>query len=200
MEEIKFFGEVDLKADNKPASQYPSWFFDAYVDDLKEEVAKKERRLAMGLISPSKIMLIKNEVEREKKRIQEIEASRPKLRGKAKDEVADAYRRIGQQLLETMPTRKEEKDGLVSPHGELKRWNTPYVKVDPKIAKACGIKTKGKVTGKQAGKIYQILGKALGENTNLERIRRDTGVEAYKTMDTMTAKILERLTEGAKHG
>ena len=204
MEEFSFFGEVDMKRDGNPSSQYPSWYFDIYLEELKESVSKKKRRIAMGLVAPSKIMSIKNEVEREEQRIKEIEASKPKLRGKLKDEVAKVYQSLEKQLAEEMPTRKEDKDGLVSPHGELKRWDTPHIKVDPVIANACGIsmqklkEQKGKVTGKQAAKMYQIIGKSLGENTNVERIRRDRGVEAYKTMDTMTAKILERLVEGAK--
>lgn len=197
-DEIVFFNEIDLKKDGTLSSEYPCWFFDTHISEMQESIDSKERQLKLGLVHPEMIGRVQAEMERDQKRLDEIKASRPILSGGAKDFAYSEYKKIASQLSDSMPTRREDKNGFVNAHEEYKRLNTPHIKVDPKIAEACGIKgTKGKLTAKQASRCYQIIGKALGENTNVERLRKDGGVESFKTMDGLTAKILERLAEGA---
>jgi len=198
-DDIVFFNEIDLKKDGSISSEYPCWFFDVHIEEMKESIASKKRQLKLGLVHPEMVGRVQAEVENQEKRMKEIENSKPKLSGAAQDFAYGEYKKLCDQLSDSMPTRREDRQGFVRPHEELQRLNTPYVSVDPKIAAACGIKgSKGKITGKQAARCVQIIGKALGENTNIERLRRDGGVESYKTMDGMTAKILERLAEGSK--
>ena len=91
-----------------------------------------------------------------------------------------------------MPTRKQAKDGLVDPYRELKRLKTKHIKIDPEIAKACGVKAvQGKISGDEANKCYQILGKALGENTIVEVLRKDGNSEAYQSIHDLTRAILD---------
>jgi hypothetical protein len=57
------------------------------------------------------------------------------------------------------------------------RMTEPCIEVKgdaAQIAKACNVRmTKGKVSRDGAAKIWKILGKAIGERTNTENLRRD---------------------------
>ena len=52
---------------------------------------------------------------------------------------------------------------------------------------------KGKITLKQAKKFYKMSGKMRGENSNLERLRREGKSESYRSMEDLTKKILEKV-------
>ena len=197
-ESISFFSEVDLRNDGKPASEYPSWFFDIHIAEMKENIERKKRQLDRGLVHPEMIMRVRMEVQNEEKRLKELEGSKPRLTKGQKDVVYREYQKLADQLSESMPTRREDRQGFVRPHEELKRLNTAYIDIDPNVAAACGLGKRTKITGKQAAKCYQIMGKALGEDANVEKLRKDGGVESFKTMDSVTAKIFQRLMEGEK--
>ncbi|MCK4328792.1 hypothetical protein KAX02_03010 [candidate division WOR-3 bacterium] len=188
---IQFFGEVDLNDQGGIKSDMPAWYFDVHIENLRENIERKARGVERNLYAPDQILRVKEEIKAERVKLKEIEDSRPKLSGKALDKCGNAYESLKKQIRETMPTRKESKDGLVSPHEELNRMKSKHIKIDTEIAKACGVHVvRGKISGDEANKVYQILGKALGENTNVERLRRDGNSEAYKTMHNLTQAIL----------
>jgi hypothetical protein len=190
---IQFFGEVDLNDQGGIASEMPAWYFDVHIEKMSDDIGRKERQLERGQIELELVPMIREEIKREKAKLKKIIDSKPSLSGAQKDRVARAYESIGRQIKDTMPTRKETKQGLVSPHDELARLKgKKHIKIDPSIASACGVKpVHGKITGNEANKCYQILGKALGENTNVERLRRDGNTEAYKTIHDLTKAILD---------
>lgn len=193
-EGIKFFGEIDCnEKDGKIRSDMPAWYFDAQIEELRESASKKQRMIDRGLIEPDQVPILKNEISGEKARLKAIESSRPNLQGKALDMTANAYKSLGEQIKYSMPTRKETRNGLVSPQDELARLKDKrHIKISPEIAKACGVNAvKGQITGDQANKCYQILGKALGENTSVEKLRRDGNTEAYQSMNELTQAILK---------
>lgn len=188
---IQFFGEVDLNDQGGIKSDMPAWYFDVHIENLRENIERKARGVERNLYAPDQILRVKEEIKVERVKLKEIEGSRPKLSGKALDKCGSAYESLQKQIRETMPTRKESKDGLVSPHEELNRMKSKHIKIDTEIAKACGVHVvRGKISGDEANKCYQILGKALGENTNVERLRRDGNTEAYTTMHDLTQAIL----------
>ena len=194
MTEIQFFGDVDKTPTGQISSEWPAWFFDVHVEKMEEAVARKKRQLERGEIPIEHRPIAKNEIAKEEQKIKEIHASKPKLNGGQKDMIAKAYRSIESQLQESMFTERDQKKGFVNPREELQRQSTAYVEVDPKIARACGLGEQKKITGKQAAKCYKIMGKVLGENTNLERIRREGRSESYKSMHELTAKVLEKVS------
>lgn len=190
---IQFFSEVDI--DDRTghiASEMPAWFFDVHIVNMEEDIERKKRNLKNNLYEPDQILRVQEEVKAETIRLKEIKDGRPNLEDTAKDKCANAYESLEKQIKNTMPTRKQTKDGLVSPHEELKRLKTKHIKISPEIAKACGVKVvRGKISGDEAAKCYQILGKALGINTNVERLRRDGNTEAYQSMHDLTQAILK---------
>jgi hypothetical protein len=194
---VQFFGEIDMDTRTGAIrSERPAWFHEIHIDHMKEEISRKQKFLDLGYYVADQIPRVKSEIEAETKRLKEIESSRPVLTGAALDRVSKAYESLGKQISDQLPTRKESKNGLVSPHEELKRQNTKSITIPHDLAKACGVKaegrgTSGRITGKEAAKCYQIMGKALGSNTNIERLRKDGGGEAYKTMHDLTQMILK---------
>lgn len=195
---IKFFGEVDLNDEGGITSQIPAWCFDQHIGYLEEGISRKKRMLERGEVATDQVPVLRGQIKSETEKLERIVASRPNLSDKQKDRCAKAYENLGRQIADTMPTRKESKQGLVSPYDELKRLKgKKHITIDPTIASACGVKpVQGKITGDEANKCYQILGKALGENTNVERIRKDGGVQSYKTENDSLRAVLDAMFEG----
>ena len=189
---IQFFSEIDMNEKGNITSSMPAWYFEAHIDELRETIGRKERALERGYIDQDQIFRVREELKLERKQLKGIEDSKPKLGGRNKDRCWNAYKSLQDQIAETMPTRKENFDGLVSPQAELKRLKTKHIKIDPEIAKACGVNVvKGHITGDEANKCYQIIGRALGENTYTEKLRRDGNTEAYRSMNELTQTILK---------
>jgi hypothetical protein len=189
---IQFFGDVDLNENNKIRSFLPAWYFDRAIDDMQESIDRKKRALKMRTIKEDMIPRTEAEIKAESERLTEIISSKPKLLGPQKDKCAEAYKMLADQIAASLPTRKQSRDGLVSPHDELKRMKTKHITVDPGIAAACGVKTSGgKISGDEAARCYKILGKILDEPTNVETLRRDGNSEAFQSMHDLTQAILK---------
>lgn len=179
LESVEFFGSVDRK-DGKPGekivSEYPAFYFTTQIDDLVERIASNERALKSGAINPVAIPELKAEIKRDEQRLSEINKSHVKLTGKDKDEAATLYEHLGSQIKDSLFSRSEMKKGLANPHDELKRMTNPIIPVGKfgKVFKQMGIDpVKSKVSRNQASRVYKILGKVLGENTNTEYLRKD---------------------------
>ena len=193
---IKFFGEIDLNDDGKIRSDMPAWYLDRQIEELEEDVVKKEGAIRRQQVTGEAAAILREQIKADKARLKVIESGRPKLTGNQKDRCYNVYKSIAQQIGDSMPTRKQTKDGLVNPYNELKRLKTKHIKIDPEIAAACGAKPiQGKITGDEAVKCYQIIGKAIGENTNAEALRKDGGVPSYQTSDDLTKLILDKFKE-----
>lgn len=189
---IQFFSEIDMDEHGKIRSEMPVWYFDAQIEELREGIGRKERSLERGEIIQEQIPTVREELIKERAKLKKIEQSKPELKGANKDKAWRAYESLGKQIKDSMPTRKQNHDGLVNPHEELKRLKGKHIKIDTEIAKACGVSVlHGKVTGDEANKCYQILGRALGENSNPEALRRDGNAEAYHSMNDLTQAILK---------
>lgn len=189
---IRFFGEIDMNDQTGAIrSDMPAWFFDVHIENLREGIERKARGVGLNLYAPDQILRVKEEIAMEREKLAEIEKSCPALSDAQKDRCFRAYESLKAQISDTMPTRKEAKNGLVSPHEELKRLKAKHISIAPEIAKACGVHVvHGKISGDEANKCFQILGKSLGENINIERLRRDGNSEAYKSMHDLTQAIL----------
>ncbi|NIA30724.1 MAG: hypothetical protein GWP06_12530 [Actinobacteria bacterium] len=194
MSEIQFFGNVDKNAKGEIASELPAWFHDVQLEILIESMRRKERQLERGEVPPEHAFMVKNEIENEKKKITEIQMSKPTLKGGQKDMVYKEYTSLAGQISDTMPTVREDRRGFVNPREELKRLKTRHINISDKMANACGVKpVRGKITGDQAAKCYRMMGKVLGENTTIEKLRREGRSESYRNMEDLTEKILKKV-------
>jgi len=186
LESVQFFGSVDRK-DRKPdgriVSEYPAFYFTTHIDDLEERLASNKRAIASGLINPQAIPELRAEIEKDSVRLAEINKSHIKLTGKDKDEAANLYKELGDKIQDSMFSRSEMMKGLANPHDELNRRITPTIPVGKhgEVFKNMGITpVKGKVSRTQAARVFKILGKVLGENTNIEHLRRDVKHGTYR--------------------
>jgi len=184
MGEIAFFGGPDRKEgkpDGKICSEYPAWYHQPLVDDLYEEIAKSERSMKYmdehDILDYTTRARLTKQIKAKKKRIEEIEASRPKLRGKDKDDLYRVYQELGDQVKEGLFTRSEMKLGSASAQEEASRMVDPRIRLrmEPEIAKSLNlvVDEDGKVSRDQASKGWKILGSLLGEPTNVENLRSD---------------------------
>jgi hypothetical protein len=196
---IQFFGEIDLNDHGGIRSEMPAWYLERHIEELEESINKKETALKFNRIAPDVVPRMREEIKAEKEKLEKIKGSKPELNDSQKDRCASTYEKLEKHIRDTMPTRKQTKDGLVNPYDELKRMKSHHIPIDTQMAKMLGVKAvNGKITGDAANKCYQILGKMLGENTSIERLRRDSGVESFQTVHDFVRAINEgRKIEGA---
>jgi len=184
MGEIAFFGGPDRKEgkpDGKICSEYPAWYHQPLVDDLYEEIAKSERSMKYmdehDILDYTTRARLTKQIKAKKKRIEEIEASRPKLRGKDKDDLYKVYQDLGDQVKEGLFTKSEMKLGSAPVHEEVKRIVDPKIRLrmEPELAKSLNlnITSDGMISRSQAEKGWKIIGALLGEPTNVESLRAD---------------------------
>lgn len=198
---LEFFGEVDKNSKGEIASSMPAWYHEVKIEDLKERVAKKERQIENGQILSESVPLVKQEIRESKEKIEQIEASKPILRGGQKDMIAKVYHDLQNQIATSIPSIRDEREGYANPRDELKRMKDKHLTVSPEMAEAYGVKhVKGKISGDDGNRMYKMIGKLLGENQNIEKIRREGRSEAQKQMDELTKLALGNLNgrEGIK--
>ena len=189
LDKVQFFGAVDRKDKRKDGhivSPYPCWYFKNHLNDLKEGIAEKKRHLAGDLIHPSARPGMRRELEQEQERLVAIQKATVKLSGKDKDEAKELYDAMGTGIQDSMFTYTEMRKGFADPHEEARRMKEPIIKVDSKFKKVAEnlgarIGKNNKISRDDATRMYQIIGRTLGENTNAERLRRDPHVNAYRS-------------------
>jgi len=174
---MEFFGEIDRNARGMIQSEYPAWYLDAQIQNLKEEISSNENALNMGRVPLDNIPYAKSELEMLKQKLHSIEDSKPKLSDGERDRLWQRYREIAAKIEESLFVRSDMMFGIASPNQEAKRMVEPCIEIDgplQELAIACNVKiTDGKVSRNGAAKVFKIIGKLLGEPTNLEVLRKD---------------------------
>lgn len=168
---MDFFSGIDAKG-----SQYPAFYFDTHIADLKETIHSKENSIRTGRVDADKVWTIKAEIERDQKTLEEIERTKPHLSDPEKNLLYKAYKEIGKRISQTLFSRSEMMMGLASPHEEAKRMTEKLIDIKEfvDLAKACKVELeKGKASRNGAAKIFKIVGKIIGEPTNIEVLRKD---------------------------
>ena len=127
---IQFFGEVDLNDQGGITSAMPAWYLERHIEYMEEDLSRKRNMLKRGTLEQDQIPRIKEEIKFEETRLAKIKASKPELTSSQKDRCYTTYENLGQQIKESMPTRKQTKDGLVNPYDELKRNKSKHVVID----------------------------------------------------------------------
>jgi len=175
---IEFFGAIDRNKDGKITSEYPAYTFPQQIDNAREELAQKSRALQSGSVDRDSEGEYRILIEREEKRLQDIEKSRPILTDAEKDTCAKSYKDLTKGIKDSMPTHNDIHRNFVDAHEENRRNSNPCIKVAEKtaeIAEANGIRVTSdcEMSRKDASKMAKIIGHMIDENTNMERLRRD---------------------------
>lgn len=173
---LEFFGAVDRNKHGNVGSTYPAWYFDNNIDTMRESIASKERSIERGEIPHEHVYYAKEEIAKEEKHLAEIVNSKPKIEGKMKDAMRDNYKNLALEIRDSMFSRDEMMKGLADPHQEAERMSEPVIptKIDPEFARKLGIRVvNGKASRDDLSKAYKIMGRHLGENVNVEALRRD---------------------------
>lgn len=172
--DLEFFGKADKDRDGKIGSTFPAWYFDSKIDTIREGIQRKEQALSRGDVPADFIYQTREDLKREQERLDEIESSKPRLSDIQADSLSKNYKDLSSSIKESMFTREEMQRGFADAHEEVRRMTKPCIKVDPELARRCGVTNvvNGMVNRNDADKIFKIAGKILGEETNVERLRR----------------------------
>jgi len=177
MKDIEFFGSVDRKegkADGAITSEYPAWMHTYQIEELEESISRKERALDEGSIPGEHVSNSREELKREKGKLTLIKKSKPKLNATQKDKLYNDYKELGKGIEGYLFTRSDMMKGTADAHEEAERMIKPSIPVSPEIAEMCNLKPeKGKISRNDASKAWKIIGRALGEPTNVETLRKD---------------------------
>jgi hypothetical protein len=167
--EIVWFGEVDInKRTGMPSSDYPAWYHDIQIQDLKEEITGMEKAIDLELYKGKDLLRMREQLKTRKDRLMSIESSRPNISDVDKDKISKARKSLGQRIGASMFTFTEMQKGTADAHVEAERMVKPCIKLEneyeTKLAKSCGMHmVDGKVSRNNAERIWKIQGKVLGE-------------------------------------
>lgn len=179
---IEFFGEVDKK-NGKMSSAYPAWYHTNKVEELALEVDDLKRKLDSGFFEGSQRMNIKADYDAKYAKLQSIMSCSPTLSGPEKDAIAEVRKTLETEIQGAMFTRSEMMHGLADAHEEARRMTQPSISAYglTDFCRKNGIEpVKGKISRNQAVKLWKICGKAIGEATNVESLRKDSWGGTYK--------------------
>ncbi len=181
-EEIRFFSEVDYntKDSGKIGSSYPSWYMKAQLRFLNENIEQEERELKAESLPPQNIPIKRAKIKKMKERLDAILEAKEALKP-SRDKLAAIVDELSPKLADIMYKRSDENKGLVNPEDIVEHWSTPCVEISGDLAKIAvenGMRVKkngsgGLVNEIDAGKLWKFSRAALGEDTNLERLRKD---------------------------
>jgi len=181
--DVVFFSETDLRKDAKGNitgrnCDYPRWYFPKMIQDKKEEIRQKKFAIDSGKYPQGRLSEAKESLAAAEKQLSKMEESLPDFTSK-RDLIVKMSEDLGKKIAETMPSRSEMQKGLDDPHKLIQIDTTPCIDVSAspnvrRMAEINGFKTvKGKVTGGDAIKMWQLCRTAIGESGNAEWLRRD---------------------------
>lgn len=176
-EKFKIYGDVDRTKEGKLKSDYPSWMFPQQKEELEESVRHKEYQLDNDLIPPTEKNFAREGLQREKKRLDEINESTPRFSDVERDQICKVWKSLGKKIGELMFRRSDMEKGLADAHQEAKRISEPCVVLDEleiSFIRSCeiGISSNAKVSRGGAEKAWKIAARILDENSNTEILRR----------------------------
>ena len=171
--DVEFFGKIDKDRDGNIGSTVPSWYFDNKIETMKENISQRQRAIERGDIPPDHIYQTREDLKKEQERLSEIESSKPNFSESQRDYISKNYKELSGSIRESLFTRDDMQRGFADPHEEARRMTKPCIKVDPELARKCGKNpVNGMLSRNDAAEIFKIMGKSLGEETNVERLRK----------------------------
>ena len=181
LEDVEFFGEADKKIDpetgqKRIVSEYPCWYFDTQIEEVKHQIDRLEFQLDNSELPERGIGPAKRELKKLKEMKERIDASTPEISNATKDELDKTRKELGKKIQEQMFTRSDEQKGIADAHEEYKRQSQPCIELSSNemmLARKLNIRTQGnKVSRNDASRIWKIISKSLGENSDTEMLRK----------------------------
>ena len=175
---IKFYGAIDRDKFGKVCSEYPAYMSEVHLENTQEQCNSMKRMLGRGQIPDDRLMGHKRDIEVLENKIKQIVESKPHLSDPEKNHLHELFKKLVGSITETLFTRSEMNIGLANPRTEMKRMIGPCVKVDAKfhdVLEGVGIQVDkdSMVSRNQATKVAKIIGFLLGEDFNIEALRKD---------------------------
>lgn len=180
MSDIKVFSEIDyaeVKGKKILGSEYPAWYNEAMIDEIREGIRTDELSLEKGMVKQDRRHDVRERIKKNQERLESILESSPDLDDKQKDYVHKVRTELGKEISRMMFTRSQMQKGLADSHTEARRMKDPSIPVAGAIhdmAKACNVPiTNGKISRSGAEKVWKICSRKLGEISNTELLRKD---------------------------
>ncbi len=172
--EFQVFSEVDLNQYGRIGSYMPAWAYTQLIDDLKNEINNMELQVRVSNISAERLSELEKSITNKKERLYEIEEGKPKI---DKDKIDELQNTLGEKIADSMFSRTDMMRGIADAHEEARRMTEKCIKLsdtEAKFAKACNIPvSKDKtISRNHASKAWKIARRYLGENSNIELLRR----------------------------
>ena len=179
-DDIKIFSEMDLiktKDGQVIGSEFPAWYHDNMVDELKENIRQDEYQLDKTDMPADRRHTTRERIKKNKERLEQILETTPELDDKQKDYLNKLRKDLGNEISRLMFTRSQMRNGLADAHTEARRMVEPSIKVTGSLydmAKACNVRIIGdKISRTSAEKVWKICSKRLGEISNTEALRKE---------------------------
>lgn len=178
---VKFFGRVDMNKQGNIASDMPAWSMTTHIDELQESIDSRERSLESGAVPFDNIQYQREELKKEKEKLNAILESRPKLSETDENKLRKIEKEVVPEIRNWLFTRSEMHMGLASPHEEVRRMTEPIIGIGKEAAEICehnGIRVSRKgnsafVSRNGAEKMWKLIKKYFNEPANVEALRRD---------------------------
>lgn len=172
--DFQMFSEVDINHHGNVGSYMPPWAYDQLIEDLKTDINSDELKIKQANISADKINELSRTVKIKKERLEEIVSSRPKLNT---DTVHDIEKGLGEKIADSMFTRTDMMRGTADAHDEARRMVQPCIKLsdaEANFALGCNVvpNSDRMISRNQAAKMWKIARRYLGQNSNIEILRR----------------------------
>lgn len=177
---VKFFTEDDMGRDKNGnlfiKNAYPTHMSRKQVDDLEEEIRMTEYGLENNHFPPDRIGEAKERLVRNRKALDRMRELEPSFKAN-EDAIVGAERELSEQISGSMFTYTDMMKGTADPHEIARRATEPVIPVSGPVAQmalANGIRvdSRGRITGTDATRLWQMCRTARGETRNPEVLRR----------------------------
>jgi hypothetical protein len=181
LEEVEFFGEADMTVnrdtgEKKIGSEYPAYYFEQQCREINDGITRLGFDLENSQIPDKGKPAAVAELKKLKAMKDKIDNSRPQIEGH-EDELRKVRDTLGKKIAETKYKRSDMLKGLADGHEEYRRQSEPIIELrgdEMLLAKKMNCRiVNGKVSRNDADRVWKIISRSLGENSDAEVLRRD---------------------------
>ena len=174
--DIIWFTEVDYNDKGKIANDYPAYYDEISIKELKEDIRVLTEQLDDDVYQGKKKRIEKARLDKMQDRYDKIQAGRPKLEGAKKDKVANSMKNLGERIKESMFSYDAHWKQTADAHTVAERMVTPCIEVKDEFVnsfvKQRGFKMEnGKISQNDASIIFKTMCKLIGEQSDTDKLR-----------------------------
>ncbi len=171
--DFEFFGDVDRAKNGEIGSSYPVWYNPAQIEMLEDDI-KISKTAITQVYSQADKREIQEQLDIQEKKLKKIKDSIPILTASRRDYLMSQRKEMGEALTDSMPSARDNERGNVDILREVRFKTQPCLKLDPEIARKCGIRLdkKGMASRDEVARAWKITSRLLDEESNTEFLRR----------------------------